>query len=681
MPVLRRRRHLAIVATLGVLAGLLPSPAWAAAPSLSTTQIVASGLTNPWDIGFLPDGTMLVTERPGRVRVYNGGISGLSLQRTINISNVHQVGESGLMGIAVDVNFTGNRYVYVCATRNAGGIYNQILRFTVDGSGNWVSGKVLVGTMTASNIHNGCALEMDRFGYLWATMGDANNTALAQNRNSYNGKVLRMTRDGGVPGDNPVIGGTRNLVYSMGHRNPQGITFRPGTDQVYVAEHGPTTDDEINLIQAGGNYGWPCFTGSSDPWTAIAGCGPAGNYIEPLWESNSPTLATSGIAFSSGSQWQDYDDQLWVTTLKEADIRRFGLNGAGNSLTNPSTHFDGSWGRLRGIVYGPGGQLYVTTSNGGTGDKVVRIRPTTPSVGRIAGPNRYSTAANLALDAFPGGATAVMIGTGLDFPDALAGGAAGGNFGYPVLLTLPDSIPAPTLNAVDALNPQTIYVLGGPSVVSDAVAAQLAPYATSGNVIRLSGADRYATAADVSQEFFSPGVPAAFVAVGTNYADALAGGPAAAFMDGPLLLTKSSSLPPATANELDRLNPQRIYVLGSSGVINNAVYNLIDAYTAGPTKRLAGSDRYATAAAISREFWLRSSAYVTTGQNFPDALGGGAVAGHQGVPMLLSMSTAVPLATGNEVLRLGAPRLTMLGSTGALSSGVENNLKRLVGTP
>ena len=680
MPV-HRRRSLAVALALGVLIGQMPQAAQAAAPTLSAANIVASGLTNPWDVAFLPDGTMLVTERPGRVRVYSGGVTGASLIRTVPISSVRAEGEAGLMGIAVDVNFTGNRFVYVCASREVGGWVNQVLRFTIDAGGAWTNGKVLIGNMAAARVHNGCALEMDRFGMLWVTMGDANNMSLAQNRNSLNGKVLRITRDGGVPADNPIINGTRNQVYTMGHRNPQGIAIRPGTDQVYVAEHGPEVDDEINLLQAGKNYGWPCYTGSGDGYRTT-GCGAASNYVNPLWESNSPTIATSGATFVNGSQWQDFDGQLWVATLKENDLRRFAINASGNSLGNPVTHFNNSsWGRLRAAVSGPGGQLYITTSNGGTADRVIRISPQATSVNRVAGPNRYATAAALALGAFPSGAANVLVGTGLDFPDALAGGAAGGNFAAPVLLTQPNALPAPTESAVDALNPQRIYVLGGPTAVSDAVMAELAPYASTGEVIRLFGADRYATAAAVSAQFFAAGVPAAFLAVGTNYADALAGAPAAALMNGPLLLTKTGGLPPETAAELDRLDPQRIYVLGSAAVVSNTVLTQADQYTTGPVQRIAGGDRYATAAAVSRTFWLRSRAYVTTGQNFADALAGGAVAGHQGVPMLLSAGTSVPLATGNEILRLGAPRVTMLGSTGALSSGVESTLKRLVGTP
>lgn len=674
MPGHLRRRSLVITLTLGLLAGLLPQAALAAAPTL-TTSVVKSGLAYPWDIGFLPDGQMLVTERPGRVRVYASGSPGAALVRTVNIP-VTAVGESGLMGLAVDVDFASNRYVYVCASQTVSGAFrNRVLRYTVAADGSWGSQKVLVGGMLAANIHNGCAVEMDRFGRLWVSMGDAGNGNLAQDRNSLNGKILRMNREGGTPTDNPVIGGTKNIVYSMGHRNVQGIAIRPGTDQVYAVEHGPNVNDEVNLIVPGGNYGWPCHSGA-----VTSGCGSSATTIGSLWASGGSTIATSGGTFVGGSQWADYNGQLFVSTLKEQDVRRFSINAAGTSLGGPATHFNGSWGRLRASVLGPGGQLYVSTSDGN--DEVIRISPATPSVNRIQGATRYATAAAVSAAAYPSGATDVMIATGADFPDALAGSATAGRLGMPVLLTLPTQLPAPTTAELNRLKPQRIWVLGGTSVISEGVRVALQSYASSGQATRVAGADRFATAAQISNRWYAPGVQAAFVAVGSNFADALAGAPAAALRDSPLLLVRSTSIPSSTAAELDRLDPQRIYVLGGTAVISNAVATSLDAYTTGPVTRLAGADRYATAEAIIRAFWTKSvRAYVASGTNFPDALAGGAVAGRDGVPMLLSGKGFVPLYTGQQALRLSPRQLTMLGGAAALDGAVEATLRRLLATP
>lgn len=274
-----------------------------------------------------------------------------------------------------------------------------------------------------------------------------------------------------------------------------------------------------------------------------------------------------------------------------------------------------------------------------------------------------------------------MVATGTDFPDALAGSAAAGRLGVPVLLSMPNDLPAVTASELTRLRPQRIWVLGGPNVISEGVRAKLATYATSGQTQRVFGADRYATAAEISKRWYTQGVPAAFVAVGSSFADALAGAPAAALRDSPLLLVRSGSIPEATANELVRLEPQRIYVLGGTAVISSGVQAALDAYTAGPVTRLAGANRYATAEAVGRTFWSKANAYVASGTNFPDALAGGAVAGRSGVPMLLTAPGSVPANSGQELLRLSPRQVTMLGGPAALSSVVEAGLKRLVATP
>ena len=688
MPGHLRRRSLVLLLTVGLLASAVPHAALAAAPSLSTATI-ASGLAIPWDVGFLPDGQMLVTERAGRIRVYASGSPGAALVRTITVPSVRAEGEAGLMGLAVDVDYATNRYVYVCASRQytgSGGWRNEVLRYKVTATGAWSGPTRILGGMLANTIHNGCAVEMSNDGRLWVSMGDANNWNLAQNRSSLNGKILRMNRDGGTPTDNPVIGGVKNIVYSMGHRNPQGIAFRPGSAQVYAIEHGPQPshgDDEVNLLVAGGNFGWPCYTGFGRAYqTSVCGGAPASSYRNPVWSSGAGvTLATSGGAFVAGSQWADYNGQLFVSTLKESDLRRFTISTSGTSLGGPTTHYNGSWGRLRAAVLGPGGQLYVTTSNG-SNDRVIRIRPAATAVGRVAGADRYATAAALSKAAYPSGATDVMIATGSNFPDALAGSAAAGRLGMPVLLTPSTRLHPSTTTELDRLNPQRIWVLGGTSVISEAVRASLEPYASTGEATRVAGVDRYATAAQISLRWYSPGVQAAFVAAGNSFADALSGAPAAALRDSPLLLVSGSAVPSATAAELDRLNPQRIYVLGGTAVISQGVASALDAYTTGSVTRLAGADRYATAQAIVRAFWTKSvRAYVASGQNFPDALAGGAVAGKNGVPMLLSAASSVPLETGQVALRLSPRTLTMLGGTAALSAAVETRLKRLLATP
>lgn len=655
----------------------------AASPTLTST-VVRSGLQYTWDLAFTPDGQMLVTERPGRVRIYSSGAVGSSLVRTVTIPSVHAEGESGLMGIAVDVDYAANRLVYVCATRNvtASTWQNEVLRFTVAADGSWTNLVRLITGMTAGSNHDGCAVEMDPSGRLWVSMGDAGDAFSAQNPNDLNGKILRVNRDGTIPSDNPIMPGAsgRSAVYSMGHRNPQGIAFQPGTGRVYAAEHGPNTDDEVNLIVAGGNYGWPCYTGAGSVNSADPSCGPAGSYRNPAWASGTPTLATSGLSFADGVSWGDFDGNLFVAQLKETDLRRFTPSVDGTTMTQAAVLFDGTWGRLRAVVRGPAGQLYLTTSNG-TDDKVIRISVATPTATRLAGPDRYATAAAVSAATWTPGVPVAYVATGLNFPDALAGAAAAAHDGGPLLLVTPNGIPAATASELARLAPGSIRVLGGPSVVSDAVMAQLQGY-TAGTVTRLSGADRYETAAAISAATFSPGVGAVALATGANFPDALAGGAAAAHYGGPVLLTRQGSIPQATLNELARLGPGRILVLGGPSVISNAVMASLDPYTGGPVLRLSGSDRYATGAAISAATWTRSDTiYVATGANFPDGLSGSAAAGALDVPVLLVRPTSVPIVVGQEILRLHPTHVVIVGGPGAVTDGTRAQLLSMLGAP
>jgi glucose/arabinose dehydrogenase len=364
---------------LALTAGLIPA-AHAADPTLSS-EVVQSGLSIPWDIAFTSDGKMLVTERGGTVRVYASGEPGAALLRTNTIGYVHAEGEAGLMGIAVDRNYATNQRVYVCASRNDYGRWlNQVLRYRLD---QWnrlmFEGFVIRYGMAAGVRHNGCAVEMFSDGMVWVTMGDAGNMALAQNPNSYNGKVLRVTPTGGIPPTNPIISGRRSLIFSMGHRNPQGIAIDPGSGAVYAVEHGPDRNDEVNRIMAGKNYGWPCYTGSGQRYTPYAGpCSPASAYYNPRWSSGSTTWATSNGVFLMTPNWGDWNGHFIVATLKEQDLRHFVPTPLGS--TSAMMIWDGQpWlndtFRKRAVVRGPGNTLYFTTSNGGGADQIIRVTP------------------------------------------------------------------------------------------------------------------------------------------------------------------------------------------------------------------------------------------------------------------------------------------------------------------
>lgn len=370
----RARGHLVRLAlaclAISALAGPLAPGAAAAAPRLSG-RAVQSGLVHPWDIAFAPNGRMYVTERPGRIRVFASGAVGARRLKTFTVPNVRAEGEAGLMGIALHPRFASNGFLYVCASRTDEGQWrNQVLRYRVSGTAFSFSRYIVRRGMAASSIHNGCRLRFGPDGKLYVTMGDAANSARAQDPTSLNGKVLRLNADGTIPSDNPIMPGAsrRTAVFTMGHRNPQGIAFHPTTGRRYITEHGPDVNDEINMLASRGNYGWPGVTGSDG-----AGVG----FRDPCWASGGSTIAISGAAFTRTANWSSFRNQLFAVTLKEQDLRRFSISSDGRTATQRAIYFNQTWGRLRGITVGPGGYLFLTTSNG-SNDRVIRVRPVLP---------------------------------------------------------------------------------------------------------------------------------------------------------------------------------------------------------------------------------------------------------------------------------------------------------------
>ena len=300
---------------------------------------------------------------------------------------------------------------------------------------------------------------------------------------------------------------------------------------------------------------------------------------------------------------------------------------------------------------------------------------------RLSGANRYATAAAVSRAHFAANVPVAYVATGLNFPDALAAGAAAGKQGGPILLTEPTRLPVETRDELTRLSPQRIVVLGGTTVVTASVASALDAY-TAGPVTRLAGADRYGTAVAVSRAGFAPGVPAVFVATGESFPDALSAGPAAIRRGGPVLLTTRNAVPQVVRDELARLRPQRIYLLGGASAVSSGVGQTLQAYTAAPVVRLSGVDRFATSVAVSRTFFSRPpAAYLATGFNFPDALSAVPAAGRAGAPLLLIGPATVPTVVRADLTRLFPPRCYLIGGTAVIGNAVVSQLNALLGKP
>jgi glucose/arabinose dehydrogenase len=328
-----------------------------------------SGLDKPWDIAWLPNGTVVVTERAGRLNVYVDGVDAPPF--TVAPSDLIASGEGGMMGLEVDPDFNSNGYVYVCMGSNASGPTDvRVVRFTLrapDGDEVLDRDDIVTGMPYSTGRHSGCRPRFGPDGYLWVGTGDAAVGVNPQDDNSLGGKVLRIDRDGAAAPGNP--GGYR--WFSKGHRNIQGMAFRSSDDVGVSAEHGPSIDDEINLLVAG-NFGWDPVPGYTEsvPMTDLV---KFPNAVEAIWSTGDPTLAFSGAGFIEGTRWGDWDGVLAVATLRAEHLHIYVVTSEGE-VTDDFRVIEDE-GRLRSPRQGPDGLLYVTNDGRNDAGQVLRVTP------------------------------------------------------------------------------------------------------------------------------------------------------------------------------------------------------------------------------------------------------------------------------------------------------------------
>ena len=348
-----------------------------APPDLQVDTLV-SGLSIPWDIAFTPDGTMLFTQRAGVLssRLTDGTVQTI----TADLSDLFAGRSTGLMGIVVDPNFAVNRRFYTCQGHTGPEV--QVIAWTINSTyteATRVADPLVEDILVRSDgFHGGGRMRFGPEGYLWIAVGDAGTGTVPQDLSALGGKVLRVDASTGVGA--PTNPFAPSPIYSYGHRNPQGLALRTGTSQMWSVEHGPQIDDEINLLVAGGNYGWdpvpndagdPPYNELKVPMTDLEKFPDA---VEAKWSSGSTTPANSGGIFLEGEQWGVWEGRLAVATLRDSKLRLFEFTPAGDFVSQVIVpELDGAYGRLRTPMLGPDGALYVTTSNGGGTDRILRV--------------------------------------------------------------------------------------------------------------------------------------------------------------------------------------------------------------------------------------------------------------------------------------------------------------------
>lgn len=365
------------------------APARTGTPELQV-ELVAGGLSHVWDIGFLPDGRALVTQRDGRIALLSGIAPGATVRQVdADLGDVYVRGEGGLMGMVVHPDFAESRRFTTCQTHMQDGSATDVRLVTwqlsADGtSANRVADPLVGGLpINSSGRHSGCRPTIAPDGTLLVGTGDTARAAVAQDLNSLGGKVLRVDLDTGGPAPGNPFADAQNpaqrLIWTYGHRNVQGVALRPGSDDIYTAEHGPTTDDEVNRLRVGGNYGWDPSQGGTvggyDESVPMTDLGRFPDAVPAVWSSGSPVEAICGAAFLSGGQWGDLNGALAVGALRGEKLllMTLGPDGAVADVSEPAP-LDGTFGRLRAVRLGPDGALYVSTSNG-RDDQVLRVTP------------------------------------------------------------------------------------------------------------------------------------------------------------------------------------------------------------------------------------------------------------------------------------------------------------------
>jgi glucose/arabinose dehydrogenase len=345
------------------------------------------GLEYPWSLAFLPEGRFLVTERPGRLRIV-GRDGRLDPHPVDGIPKVAAVGQGGLLDVALHPRFAENRWVYLSlATADASGMSTEVIRGRLvapaaptqtgqAGSYRMEDVQTIFRMLPRSgrSMHFGSRLAFDAKGYLFITLGERGDMQRAQRMDDHAGSVIRLHDDGRVPDDNPFVAtaGARPEKFTLGHRNMQGAAIHPVTGELWTHEHGPQGGDEVNVIRAGRNYGWPVITyGVNYGFGTRIGEGTSRSGMEQPIKYWVPSIAPSGMAFYTGDAFPGWAGNLLVGALRGEALHRLDLEG--EKVVREEILLAGQLGRIRAVRVDRDGRVYLLTDE--RAGELVRLEP------------------------------------------------------------------------------------------------------------------------------------------------------------------------------------------------------------------------------------------------------------------------------------------------------------------
>ncbi len=331
-------------------------------------NILLDSLTYPWEILWGPDNYIWMTERTGKISRVNPN-TGEIVVALASISDVDYGGTSnGLLGMVIHPDFINNPYIYVIYHYIDDGSKEKIVRYTYDSNTSTLSTPtILLAGINGAYFHNGGRIAIDSNLKLYISTGDEDQIEPPQDDNSMSGKILRINLDGTIPSDNPI---TNNPMWAKGLRNVQGLVF--ANNKLYSSMHGNRTDDEINIIVGGGNYGWGYVEGLCDTPEEIIFCN-THTLVDPI-KTWTPTIAPAGIDYFNYSYSPLWNNSLLLTSLKQQTLYQLKLSNDGNTIVETNEYIIGQYGRLRDLAISPTGRIFICTSNG-INDKLFEITP------------------------------------------------------------------------------------------------------------------------------------------------------------------------------------------------------------------------------------------------------------------------------------------------------------------